>query len=82
MIQRLQPDQDVFMADDFLDHDTDTPTEADLDQAYGSKFLSAADVGDRKIRTKITKVRKADVRILDADPHGACARHPVDWPAA
>jgi hypothetical protein len=50
------------MADNFLEHDIDTPTEADLDQAYGSKFLSAADVGDRKIRTRITKVKKAELR--------------------
>jgi hypothetical protein len=36
----------------------DTPTEADLDSCYGSKFLSARDVGNRRIRTKIAKVRK------------------------
>jgi hypothetical protein len=50
------------MADDFVDHDLDTPTEADLNQVYGSKFLSAADVGNRKIRTKIEKVGKEDLR--------------------
>ena len=50
------------MADDFLEHDLDTPTEADLDLAYGSQYLSATDIGDRKIRTKIAKVRKADLR--------------------
>ncbi len=36
----------------------DTPTEADLDACYGSKYLSATEVGDRKIRTKIARVRK------------------------
>jgi len=50
------------MAAEFLDHDIDTPTEADLDQAYGSKFLSAADVSDRKIRSRITKVKKEALR--------------------
>ena len=46
------------MSDEYIEHDLDTPTEADLDQAYGSKYLSAADIGDRKIRTKIAKVGK------------------------
>lgn len=50
------------MSDEFLEHDLDTPTEHDLDQAYGSKYLSAIDVGDRKIRTKIAKVRKEEMR--------------------
>jgi hypothetical protein len=50
------------MSDNFVDQDLDTPTEADLDQAYGSKFLSAADVGNRKIRAKIEKVRKEELR--------------------
>lgn len=44
-------------ADDF-----DTPTEAtspgDLDACYGSKYLSATEVGDRKIRTRIARIRK------------------------
>ena len=53
------------MASEFVDHDLDTPTESDLDQAYGSKFLSAADVGNRKIRTTIVKVRKVDLRGSD-----------------
>src|SRR5436190_11433424 len=53
------------MASEFVDNDLDTPTESDLDQAYGSKFLSAADVGNRKIRTKIVKVRKVDLRGSD-----------------
>ena len=50
---------------DFIEQDLETPTEADLDSAYGSKFLSAADVGDRKIRSKILKVRKEDLRGKD-----------------
>ena len=40
------------------DFEDDTPTEADLDACYGSKYLSATEVGDRKIRTKIARVRK------------------------
>jgi len=50
------------MADDFIEHDLDTPTEADLDLAYGSQYLSATDIGDRKIRTKVAKVRQAELR--------------------
>ena len=40
------------------DFEDDTPTEADLDACYGSKYLSATEVGDRKIRTKIARIRK------------------------
>ncbi len=40
---------------DFAD---DVPTEADLDECYGSKFLSGTELGDRRIRTKIARVRK------------------------
>ena len=40
-----------------FDNDLLTPTEADLDACYGSKFLSATDLGDRKLRTKIGRVR-------------------------
>jgi hypothetical protein len=36
--------------------DVVTPTEADLTSCYGSKYLSAEEVGDRKIRTKVAKV--------------------------
>lgn len=46
-------DQMEFKADDL-----DTPTEADLEQCYGSKYLGAADIGDKKIRAKILKIRK------------------------
>jgi hypothetical protein len=49
------------MADDFREHDLDTPTEADLDQVYGSRFLSVADVGGRKIRTTIVRIKKEDL---------------------
>jgi hypothetical protein len=45
------------MAEDFND-DLDTPSEADLDDCYGSKYLGAVDIGDKKIRTRIGKVRK------------------------
>jgi hypothetical protein len=57
--------EDIAMSDEFLDQDLDTPTEADLDSVYGSKFLSAADIGERKIRTKILKVRKEELRGKD-----------------
>ena len=46
--------------------DPDTPTAVDLDSCYGSKrFLSAMEVGDRKIRTKIARVRMEEVRQQD-----------------
>ena len=51
------PGDHVMIIENFTD-DLDTPTEADLDSCYGSKYLSATDLGDRKIRTKIVKVRK------------------------
>jgi hypothetical protein len=47
------------MSDSDFSDDVNTPTEADLDTYYGSKYLSALEIGDRKIRTKIAKVRKA-----------------------
>ena len=50
---------------DFIEQDLDTPTEADLDSVYGTKFLSTGDVGDRKIRSKAQKVRKEDLRGKD-----------------
>jgi hypothetical protein len=58
------------MADDFHEHDHETPTEADLDQAYGSRFLSVADVGNRKIRTTIVRIKKEDL------PSGDGAKRP------
>ena len=45
------------MVDNFTD-DFDTPTEKDLDELYGSKYLGTTDVGDKKIRTRIAKIRK------------------------
>jgi hypothetical protein len=36
----------------------DTPTEADVDACYGSKYLSSPEVGSRRIKTKIDSVRK------------------------
>ena len=55
------------MTDDFSENatDLDTPTERDLDEAYGSQFLGVVDVGDRKIRTKILRVKKENVRDRD-----------------
>ena len=58
------------MADDFREHDHDTPTEADLDQVYGSRFLSVTDVGGRKIRTTIVRIKKEDL------PSGDGAKRP------
>jgi hypothetical protein len=36
----------------------ETPTEEDLDACYGSKFLTATELGERKIRTKLERIRK------------------------
>jgi len=46
----------------FVEDDLSTPTEADLDDCYGSKYLSAADLGDKKIPTRIAKIRKVKMR--------------------
>ena len=46
---------------DFNDYD-DTPTEADLDACYGSKYLSATEVGNRKVKTKIERIRKENLK--------------------
>ena len=51
------------MYQEFNDHDT--PSEADLDLCYGSKFLSATELGDKKIRTRILKVKKEPLRGQD-----------------
>jgi hypothetical protein len=51
------------MYQEFNDHDT--PSEADLDLCYGSKFLSAMELGDKKIRTRIQKVKKEPLRGQD-----------------
>jgi hypothetical protein len=55
---------------DFTD-DLDTPTEADLDTCYGSKYLSAADLGDKKIRTRIVKIRKETMQQQGGKPERA-----------
>ena len=47
---------------DFVEDITDTPTESDLNDCYGSKYLSAADLGDKKLRTRIAKIRKEAMR--------------------
>ena len=46
----------------FVEDDLSTPTEADLDDCYGSKYLSAADLGDKKIRTRLGQIRKETMR--------------------
>lgn len=53
------------MADEFLETDLDTPTETDLDLAYGSRFLGVEDVGSRKVRTRVLKVRKEEIKERD-----------------
>lgn len=50
------------MGDERYEDDLSTPTEAELNECYGSKYLSAADLGDKKIRTRIAKVRKEAMR--------------------
>ena len=55
------------MSDDFSD-DLETPTEADLDSCYGSKYLGAVDIGDKKIRTRIGKVRKETMQQQGGKP--------------
>ena len=52
--------KDLIMYQEFNDHDT--PSEADLDLCYGSKFLSATELGNKKIRTRIQKVKKEPLR--------------------
>jgi hypothetical protein len=58
------------MTDDFND-DLETPTEADLDSCYGSKYLGAVDIGDKKIRTRIGKVRKETMQQQGGKPERA-----------
>jgi hypothetical protein len=52
----------------FIEDDLNTPTEADLDDCYGSKYLSAADLGDKKIKTRIAKIRKEPMRQQGGKP--------------
>jgi hypothetical protein len=54
-----------MVSTEFEKYDGDIPSEADLDQAYGSKYLAVTDVGDRKIRTSIVNVMKATLRSSD-----------------
>jgi hypothetical protein len=61
------PGDPAMISEDFTD-DLDTPTEADLDSCYGSKYLSAADLGDQKIRSKIAKVRKVGLQQQGGGP--------------
>jgi hypothetical protein len=72
VLQGASPDADlhqhlenITMRDESSDFDPDTPTEADLDLAYGSKYLGTTDLGDRKVRTRIEKVRKGDLTDKD-----------------
>lgn len=62
------------MADEFAETDLDTPSADDIDQAYGSRFLGVVDIGNKKIRTKISKIRMQDVKDLDT---GKSRKRPV-----
>jgi hypothetical protein len=42
--------------------DISTPSEQDLESCYGSKYLSAADLGDQKIKARIARIRKEELR--------------------
>jgi hypothetical protein len=53
--------------DDFED-DLGTPTEDDLAECYGSKYLGAVDIGNRKIRTRIAKITKELMPSRDGKP--------------
>jgi hypothetical protein len=55
------------MNDEFND-DLGTPTAEDLEQCYGSKYLGAADLGDRKIKSRIEKVRKETMQQQGGKP--------------
>jgi hypothetical protein len=48
--------------------DLDTPSEADLEKCYGSKYLSAPDLGDKKIRDRIAKICKETMPQRDGKP--------------
>jgi hypothetical protein len=56
---------------DFTDTDLDTPTEADLNELYGSKYLGAVDLGEKKIRTRIAKSRKEPMQQQGGRPERA-----------
>jgi hypothetical protein len=65
--ETIAPERIATMGDEFTEHDLETPTEHDLDEAYGSRFLGVVDIGDKKIRTKILKVRKEEVKDRDTN---------------
>src|SRR5262249_35016404 len=44
-IQHLSLKGEFSMADEFVEHDPETPTEADVEKAYSSQFLGVVDVG-------------------------------------
>jgi hypothetical protein len=56
------------MSEEFDDDTTGTPSEKDLDECYGGKYLNAADLGDKRIRTRIVKVRKEPMQQKDGKP--------------
>ena len=58
------------MANEF-DDDLSTPTEKDLDELYGSKYLGAVDVGNKKIRTRILKITKEAMQQQGGKPERA-----------
>jgi hypothetical protein len=68
------PRKDNTMADEFTETDLETPSAHDLDEAYGSRFLGVVDVGDKKIRTKILKVRMEEVKDRDT---GKTRKRPI-----
>ena len=53
------------MVEDNFTDDLNTATEADVDECYGSKYFSATDLGNKRIRTRIAKVRKEKLRQQD-----------------
>ena len=53
------------MGDEFPETDLDTPTAAELDAAYGSRFLGVVDV-TKNIRTKIARVGMEDIKDRDS----------------
>jgi hypothetical protein len=56
------------MSDDFENDLGTTPTEDDLSECYGSKYLGAADIGNKKIRTRIEKITKEAMPARDGKP--------------
>jgi hypothetical protein len=51
--------------------DPETPTADDVKELYGSKYLSAEDLGNKKIRTRVGKVRKEPMQARDGKPERA-----------